>query len=105
LKRAYFGISLFTSYRSTENALIESNVILIANKELKRKKVDVHVTGLYMELGINGDIYIITRVKGFGLVIEYIEHLYSSQPQVTEALLIIHTLCSSLEKVLSFSVF
>jgi hypothetical protein len=35
LMRTYFWISLFTSYRITANQLIESNVILIANKELK----------------------------------------------------------------------
>jgi hypothetical protein len=35
LIRTYFWISLFTSYRITANSLIECNVILIANKELK----------------------------------------------------------------------
>jgi hypothetical protein len=34
--RTYFWISLFTSHRITANQLIESNVILIANKELKK---------------------------------------------------------------------
>jgi hypothetical protein len=34
--RTYFWISLFTSYRITVNQLIESNVILIANKEFKK---------------------------------------------------------------------
>jgi hypothetical protein len=35
LMRTYFWISLFMPYRITANYLIESNVILIANKELK----------------------------------------------------------------------
>jgi hypothetical protein len=33
LMRTYFWISIFVSYRITTNYLIESNVILIANKE------------------------------------------------------------------------
>jgi hypothetical protein len=39
LMRTYFWISLFTSYRITANELIESNVILIANKEFNKKKL------------------------------------------------------------------
>jgi hypothetical protein len=35
--RTYFWISLFMSYRITANYLIESNVILIANKEFKKR--------------------------------------------------------------------
>jgi hypothetical protein len=34
--RTYHWISLFMSYRITANYLIESNVILIANKEFKK---------------------------------------------------------------------
>jgi hypothetical protein len=34
--RTYFWIRLFTSYRITENYLIESNVIVTANKEFKK---------------------------------------------------------------------
>jgi hypothetical protein len=36
--RTSFWISLFTSYRITENQLIESNVILIPYKEIKKLK-------------------------------------------------------------------
>jgi hypothetical protein len=32
----YFWINLFTSFRITANWLIDSNLILIANKELKK---------------------------------------------------------------------
>jgi hypothetical protein len=35
--RTYFWISLFMSYRITANQLIQSNVILIANKGFRKK--------------------------------------------------------------------
>jgi hypothetical protein len=44
LMRTYFWINLFTSHRITAFYLIEYNVILIANKEFKRKKVLEYVS-------------------------------------------------------------
>jgi hypothetical protein len=43
--RTYFWISLFTPYRITANELIESNVILIANKEFKKISIEVYCRG------------------------------------------------------------
>jgi hypothetical protein len=40
--RTYFWISLFISYRITENLLIASNVILIANKQFYKKSYNSH---------------------------------------------------------------
>jgi hypothetical protein len=52
LMRTYFWISLFTSYRITANQLIESNAIMIANKEFKQIFILVMNLGLHRNLNL-----------------------------------------------------
>jgi hypothetical protein len=79
--RTYFWISLFTSFRISANSLIESNVILIASKELK-KNIFYSIQGKVLRMITDAPWYVPNMVLSQDLQITSVKeeiHRFSTQ--------------------------
>jgi hypothetical protein len=74
--RTYFWISLFTSHRITANQLIESNVILIANKEFKKNYIVLYYTSIMLRSTLSSAISVIGIEDTTGMVSDLLNEKY-----------------------------